>query len=221
MCIGKIEGVVQSSADDACPLAGLGYYHVGFAKALFDQGLLPRVLSGASAGSIISSMIGVRTDEELYSMFRDGVIKFDFFKLLQRRKGVSRASNSFLDLAHAASSDGDGTPLVTLSIGLAVLWDIIIDIFWHGNLDNIWLMDAEHFRRVLRADIGNYTFQEAFDRTGRILNIIVAATNGTDPPRLLNYLTAPHVLIWSAVAVSSAAPGVFEPGYLYVRQVSR
>jgi hypothetical protein len=41
-------------------MAGLGFYHVGFVKALFEQGILPRVLSGASAGSIISSMIGVR-----------------------------------------------------------------------------------------------------------------------------------------------------------------
>lgn len=61
--------------------------------------------------------------------------------------------------------------------------------------------------------------QEAFDRTGRILNIIVAPANSNDPPRLLNYLTSPHVLVWSAAAVSSAAPGIFEPGYLYVRQV--
>jgi TAG lipase/steryl ester hydrolase/phospholipase A2/LPA acyltransferase len=62
-------------------------------------------------------------------------------------------------------------------------------------------------------------YQEAFDRTGRILNIIVAPANGNDPPRLLNYLTSPHVLVWSAAAVSSAAPGIFEPWYLYVRQV--
>lgn len=65
---------------------GLGFYHVGFVKALFDQGILPRVLSGASAGSIISSMIGVRTDDELYSMFTDGIARLDFFKLYKRRK---------------------------------------------------------------------------------------------------------------------------------------
>ena len=65
--------------------AGLGFYHVGFVKALFDQGILPRVLSGASAGSIISSMIGVRTDDELYAMFTDGIARLDFFKLYKRR----------------------------------------------------------------------------------------------------------------------------------------
>jgi predicted acylesterase/phospholipase RssA len=64
--------------------------------------------------------------------------------------------------------------------------------------------------RVLQtvvADVGQWTFQEAFDRTGRIINITVAPMNRYDPPRLLNYLTAPHVCIWSAVIASCAIPG--------------
>ena len=61
---------------------------MGFVKALFDQGILPRVLSGASAGSIITSMIGVRTDDELYSMFTDGLAKLDFFKVREARARV-------------------------------------------------------------------------------------------------------------------------------------
>jgi TAG lipase/steryl ester hydrolase/phospholipase A2/LPA acyltransferase len=51
------------------------------------------------------------------------------------------------------------------------------------------------------------TFQEAFDRTGRIINITVAPMNDYEPPRLLNYLTAPHVCVWSAAAASCAIPG--------------
>ena len=31
--------------------------------------------------------------------------------------------------------------------------------------------DTEHFRECLRVNVGDFTFQEAFDRTGRILNI--------------------------------------------------
>ncbi len=53
-------------------------------------------------------------------------------------------------------------------------------------------------------------FQEAFDHSGRTLNIIVSPKNNlTDPPRLLNYLTAPHVLVWSAVVCSCSVPGLF------------
>jgi predicted acylesterase/phospholipase RssA len=57
-------------------------------------------------------------------------------------------------------------------------------------------------------NVGLYTFQEAFDKTGRIINITVAPNNNYDPPRLLNYLTAPHVCVWSAAAASCALPGM-------------
>lgn len=55
------------------------------------------------------------------------------------------------------------------------------------------------------------TFQEAFQRTGRVLNVAVTAADTHEPPRLLNYLTAPHVVVWSAVAASSAFPFLFLP----------
>ena len=67
--------------------------------------------------------------------------------------------------------------------------------------------------------IQDLTFQEAFDRTGRIVNVIVApqSRNRTDPPRLLNYLTSSHITVWSAATASSAVPGVFEPQCLMVK----
>ena len=79
------------------------------------------------------------------------------------------------------------------------------------------MSDTEHFRECCRINIGSFTFQEAFDRTGRILNITVSPTNRSDPPRLLNYLTAPHVLVWSAAVASSSLPGVFEANRLLVK----
>jgi predicted acylesterase/phospholipase RssA len=45
----------------------------------------------------------------------------------------------------------------------------------------------------------------------------VTPNNSSDPPRLLNYLTAPHVLVWSASVASSSLPGVFEANRLKVR----
>ena len=39
----------------------------------------------------------------------------------------------------------------------------------------------------------------------------VTAADTKEPPRLLNYLTAPNCIIWSAVACSSAFPGLFQP----------
>jgi NTE family protein len=38
--------------------ACLGFYHVGMMMTLFEEGLLPRVISGASAGSLLASILG-------------------------------------------------------------------------------------------------------------------------------------------------------------------
>merc|ERR1712232_108868 len=64
----------------------------------------------------------------------------------------------------------------------------------------------------LRKNIGEYTFLEAFTRTGRICNISVSGHSGSSRyPMLCNYLTTPYVLIYSAVVASCALPGIFEP----------
>ena len=52
---------------------------------------------------------------------------------------------------------------------------------------------------------------------GRVLNVAVCPADTNEPPRVLNYLTAPHVYVWSAVACSSAFPLLFEPQELYAR----
>jgi predicted acylesterase/phospholipase RssA len=64
------------------------------------------------------------------------------------------------------------------------------------------LFDAQVLRAALKENIGDVTFQEAYNRTRRILNITVSTSANFEMPRLLNYLTAPNVLIWSAVYVT-------------------
>jgi len=39
--------------------------HIGVVKAFLDAGLLPRVITGTSAGGLIAALICTRTDEEL------------------------------------------------------------------------------------------------------------------------------------------------------------
>ena len=51
---------------------------------------------------------------------------------------------------------------------------------------------------------------EAFDRTGRVLNIVVTRSDGKAPPLLCNYLTTPNLLVYSASLASCAIPGIFE-----------
>lgn len=67
---------------------------------------------------------------------------------------------------------------------------------------------------MVRANISDITFQEAFDKTGRILNITVTGKGQHTQPRLLNYITAPHVIIWSAVACSCSIPFIYGPSNL-------
>jgi hypothetical protein len=47
--------------------AGNGYYHLGVVRALHRRGLLPTIVSGASAGSLIGAMVCSHTDEELHA----------------------------------------------------------------------------------------------------------------------------------------------------------
>mmetsp|Transcript_76334 Transcript_76334/g.223829 ORF Transcript_76334/g.223829 Transcript_76334/m.223829 type:complete len:643 (-) Transcript_76334:98-2026(-) len=42
----------------------LGFYHFGVLRALLSEGLLPNVICGSSMGSIVSSYLACRTDEE-------------------------------------------------------------------------------------------------------------------------------------------------------------
>lgn len=70
--------------------------------------------------------------------------------------------------------------------------------------------DITQLQRMLRHLTSNLTFQEAYDMTGRVLGITVCSPRKHEPPRCLNYLTSPHVVIWSAVTASCAFPGLFE-----------
>lgn len=60
--------------------------------------------------------------------------------------------------------------------------------------------------------IPDLTFQEAFDLSGKYINISVAPTEQPhQKSRLLNVVTSPHVFIREAVLASCAVPGVFPP----------
>ncbi|PNS21464.1 hypothetical protein CAC42_1243 [Sphaceloma murrayae] len=58
---------------------------------------------------------------------------------------------------------------------------------------------------------GSLTFAEAYERTGRILNVSCVPSDPHSPTILANYLTAPDCVIWSAVLASAAVPGILNP----------
>lgn len=59
--------------------------------------------------------------------------------------------------------------------------------------------------------VGELTFLEAYDVSGRILNICVSREDGKVESLMCNYLTTPQMLVWSACVASCAIPGVYEP----------
>jgi hypothetical protein len=64
---------------------------------------------------------------------------------------------------------------------------------------------------------GDMTFEEAYQKTGRIFCIALAATTKKTPPVLINYISAPNVTIASAVVASAAVPGFVTPQQLQIK----
>ncbi|KAI1502319.1 patatin-like phospholipase domain-containing protein [Biscogniauxia marginata] len=64
---------------------------------------------------------------------------------------------------------------------------------------------------------GSMTFREAYERTGRILNVSCVPADPHSPTILCNYLTAPDCVIWSAVLASAAVPGILNPVVLMMK----
>lgn len=79
--------------------AGLGFYHLGVVRALLAEGLLPRVICGASTGAMIAAWVGSHADEELLEQYADpGELRFD---------GIAASPSLFAALHHRAILDQD------------------------------------------------------------------------------------------------------------------
>jgi hypothetical protein len=64
---------------------------------------------------------------------------------------------------------------------------------------------------MYRFTCGDMTFEEAYRKTGRVFCITLSSTSKKAPPVLLTYLSAPNVIIASAVVASAAVPGFIPP----------
>lgn len=150
----------------------LGIIHTGVMRELLRQKLLPRIISGSSAGSIFASVLCVHFDYEIEELFNTLIEEqFNIFEETGNEESV------FVRLAR---------------------------FFKHGTI-----LDNKYLAETLQSLLGNLSFQEAYNRTRKILNVTVSPASIYVSARLLNYLTAPNVLIWSAVCASCSVPFVF------------
>lgn len=147
----------------ALMLSGSGsllYYHLGVARALFEEDLLPRVLSGSSGGALAGSLICAHTDEELLDILTPEF----FLERLPENEPKTKNSDRSVFLKEA------------LTLGMPDL-----------------------------------TFQQAFEKSGRSMNITISPAEEHQTSRLLNAVASPAVLMHSAVRASCAVPGFFAP----------
>ena len=155
----------QSFGRSALLLSGGGTFgmnHIGVVKALWEAELLPRIVSGSSAGSIVGAALCAKTDAELPGTIQEFCYgELDVFEKEGDDDGILRKAARLMK---------------------------------HGAL-----FDITHLTRVMKNLLGDLTFQEAYNRTRRILNITVSSASLYELPKLLNYVTAPNVIIWSAV----------------------
>ncbi len=151
-------------------LSGSGsflFFHVGVARAMWAEGVLPTILAGASGGSIVAAMICSRPDA-----------------------AVGEALSG-QEMAWPAQLDGAGRQARRLR--------------------------SDEVRARLEAVIPDLTFQQAYELSGRHLNVSVAPAERHQNGRLLNAIASPNVLVREAVLASCAVPGVFDPVTLAAR----
>lgn len=55
----------------------LGFYHLGVVKTLLEENLLPRVISGSSAGALVAAVLGTHSNEELEHFYEPSSVHFE------------------------------------------------------------------------------------------------------------------------------------------------
>lgn len=185
---GYLAGILQQTRKNigrtALVLSGggtFGLFHIGVLSTLFELDLLPKVISGSSAGAIVASILSVHHKEEIPALLQEVLsTEFNIFKDDKRK---SESENFLIKVSRFFKN---GT--------------------WFNN---------KHLVNTMISFLGDLTFRQAYNRTGKILNITVSPASLFEQPRLLNNLTAPNVLIWSAVCASCSLPGIFPSSPLY------
>lgn len=160
-----------------------GLCHLGVVKALFLRGLLPRIITGTATGALIAALVAIHTEEELPGVLRgDGI-----------------------DLSAFASKGATDDGQIPAEQSLKSRWETLLRRIRRFSREGYFL-DVTVLEECVRANVGDLTFEEAYNRSKRVLNITVATDGqGAGVPTLLNYITAPNVLIWTAAVASNAS----------------
>jgi TAG lipase/lysophosphatidylethanolamine acyltransferase len=148
-----------------------GLCHLGVVKALFARGLLPRIITGTATGALIAALVGIHTEDELPRFLNGDSIDLSAFAGKTSLRENGHEDKNFLDS-----------------------WGNTLTRRIRRFLREGYFLDVNVLEECVRANVGDLTFEEAYNRTKRVLNITVATTGRGGVPNLLNYLTAPNVV---------------------------
>ncbi len=154
----------------ALMMSGAGsllFFHIGVVKALWQEGVLPDILSGSSGGAVVGSLVSTHSDEYLEDIF----VPEHLVEEIERDSGLFEQFEAF-------------RPEIA---------------------------PIEDVQAALNRLIPDVTFQEAFENTGRHLNVSIAAAEKHQTSRLMNSITTPNVYVREAVMASAAVPGFYPP----------
>ncbi|EGX92073.1 Patatin-like serine hydrolase, putative [Cordyceps militaris CM01] len=177
-----------------------GMCHLGVVKGLFLRGLLPRIITGTGTGALIASLVAIHTEEELPGVLNgDGIDLTAFTSRSNLSNGLTESPQTFRSR-----------------------WNTLMRRLRRFSREGYFL-DVSVLEDCVRANVGDLTFEEAYNYSKRILNITVATEGQGGVPTLLNYITAPNVvslltarplysanisflqLIWTAAVASNSS----------------
>lgn len=158
-----------------------GLCHLGVIKALHEQDMLPRIIAGTATGALMAALVATHVEADLDDLLRGDSINLEAFTRALDEAGVPAARPR--------------------SAGESIYQRFCprTKRFMHSG----YVLNVQHLEDCVRANVGDLTFEDAFKKTKRILNITITTHAGATPI-CLNYVTTPHILIWTAAMASSA-----------------
>lgn len=159
----------------------------------------------------------------LFGLCHLGVVRALFFKgVLPRVIGGSAVGAAVASLVCTLTNDELIPVLVSITDAMGDVDKLNHDVDErYGNvIENVvrkgYSQDILIFLKFVRDTIGDMTFEEAFRKTEKILNIVVHPTHSAIPS-LLNYITAPNAIIWTAIYASIGTGVLSDDIQIYVK----
>ena len=197
----------------------LSVYHFGAVRALLELGMLPQLVSGTSGGAVVAAVVATRGDAELRRVLREATERPEQSDLYRELGSEGPLHGSYWWKARRLYLPWSYCLWLHLP-WLHLPWPHLLrphllrphllrphllrphllrpHLLWQARqlLRQGRLYDSQDFARHLQWFTLGLTFKEAYERTGRVLNITCTPLRSRGhlaPPLMLNHIDTPHV----------------------------